>query len=195
MYNKLAQMAADNFLNKGYSCSESIVQAAIDLNIVPKELLSVATSFSGGMGSGCLCGAIAGSQIVLGYLFGKGKTNTARALAPEGASAHVADVVHGPCSSQAPVAPARALAPEGASAHVADVVHGPCSSQAPVAPARALAKEFIEEFKKTHKATCCRVLTAGFDFHSPERKKHCVNMVESCANILSTMLEREMSKV
>jgi len=61
--------------------------------------------------------------------------------------------------------------------------------------ARALAKEFIEEFKKTHKATCCRVLTAGFDFHSPERKKHCVNMVESCANILSTMLEREMSKV
>lgn len=166
MDNKLAQAAADNFLNKGYSCSESIVQAAIDLNMVPKELLSVATSFSGGMGSGCLCGAIAGSQIVLGYLFGKNKTNTARALAPEGASAHVADVVH-----------------------------GPCSSQAPVAPARALAKEFIEEFKKTHKATCCRVLTAGFDFHSPERKKHCVNMVESCANILSTMLEREMSKV
>ena len=137
MYNKLAQMAADNFLNKGYSCSESIVQAAIDLNIVPKELLSVATSFSGDMGSGCLCGAIAGSQIVLGYLFGKNKTKTARALA----------------------------------------------------------KEFIEEFKKTHKATCCRVLTAGLDFHSPERKKHCVNMVESCANILSTMLEREMSKV
>ena len=137
MDNKLAQAAADNFLNKGYSCSESIVQAAIDLNIVPKELLSVATSFSGGMGSGCLCGAIAGSQIVLGYLFGKEKTNTARALA----------------------------------------------------------REFIEEFKKTHKATCCRVLTAGFDFHSPERKKHCVNMVESCANILSTMLEREMSKV
>ena len=137
MDNKLAQAAADNFLNKGYSCSESIVQAAIDLNIVPKELLSVATSFSGGMGSGGLCGAIAGSQIVLGYLFGKEKTNTARALA----------------------------------------------------------REFIEEFKKTHKAACCRILTAGFDFHSPERKKHCVNMVESCANILSTMLEREMSKV
>ena len=137
MDNKLAQAAADNFLNKGYSCSESIVQAAIDLNIVPKELLSIATSFSGGMGSGCLCGAIAGSQIVLGYLFGKEKTNTARALA----------------------------------------------------------REFIEEFKKTHRATCCRVLTAGFDFHSPERKKHCVNMVENCANILSTMLEREMSKV
>ena len=71
MDNKLAQIAVDNFLNKGYSCSESVVMAAIELNIVPRELLSVATSFSGGMGSGCLCGAIAGSQIVIGYLFGK----------------------------------------------------------------------------------------------------------------------------
>ena len=54
MDNKLAQIAVDNFLNKGYSCSESVVMAAIELNIVPRELLSVATSFSGGMGSGCL---------------------------------------------------------------------------------------------------------------------------------------------
>lgn len=137
MDNKLAQIAVDNFLNKGYSCSESVVMAAIELDIVPRELLSVATSFSGGMGSGCLCGAIAGSQMVIGYLFGKEKTNTARALA----------------------------------------------------------KEFIEEFKKSHKATCCRVLTAGFDFHSKERKSHCSNMVENCATILNNILEREKSKV
>ena len=89
------------------------------------------------MGSGCLCGAIAGSQIVIGYLHGKNKTNTARVLA----------------------------------------------------------KNFIEEFKKSHRATCCRVLTAGFDFHSPERKKHCVNMVTCCAEILEDILEREKSKV
>ena len=74
-------------------------------------------------GSGCLCGAIAGSQMVIGYIHGRGKTEKARALA----------------------------------------------------------KEFIEEFKKTHKATCCRVLSAGFDFHSPERKSHCTNMVYDCA--------------
>ena len=137
MDNKLAQIAVDNFLNKGYSCSESVVMAAVELNIVPRELLSVATSFSGGMGSGCLCGAIAGSQMVIGYLFGKEKTNTARTIA----------------------------------------------------------KEFIEEFKKSHKATCCRVLSAGFDFHSKERKSHCSNMVQSCATILNNILEREKSKV
>lgn len=137
MDNKFAQAAVDNFLNKGCSCSESIVKAAVESGYAPEELINVATSFSGGMGSGCLCGAIAGSQIIIGYIFGKNKTNTARILA----------------------------------------------------------KEFIEEFKKTHKATCCRVLTAGFDFHSPERKQHCVNMVQSCAKILNEMLEREKAKV
>ena len=64
-------MKAVEYFNQGYSCSESIVMEAIEKGLVPKELLPVATSFSGGMGSGCLCGAIAGSQIVLGYLFGK----------------------------------------------------------------------------------------------------------------------------
>lgn len=137
MDNKIKEIAIDNFLNKGYSCSESVVEAAIEAGYVPRELLGVATSFSGGMGSGCLCGAIAGSQIVIGYLHGKNKTNTARVLA----------------------------------------------------------KNFIEEFKKSHRATCCRVLTAGFDFHSPERKKHCVNMVACCAEILEDILEREKSKV
>ena len=137
MDNKLVENAVDNFLNQGCSCSESIVTAAAQMGYVPEDLISVATSFSGGMGSGCLCGAVAGSQMVIGYLHGKNKTNTARALA----------------------------------------------------------KEFVEEFKKSHKATCCRVLTAGLDFHSPERKKHCVNMVQSCAKILSEMLEKEKTKV
>ena len=137
MDNKLVEKAVDNFLNQGCSCSESIVTAATQLGYVPEDLISVATSFCGGMGSGCLCGAIAGSQIVIGYLHGKNKTNTARALAPE----------------------------------------------------------FIEKFKKLHKVTCCRALTQGIDFHSKERKQHCSNMVQSCAKILSEILEREKSKV
>ncbi len=132
----LKQRAVENFKN-GYSCSESVVKAAIDEGLVPVDFLSAATSFSGGMGQGCLCGAIAGSQMVIGYIHGKGKTEKARALA----------------------------------------------------------KEFIEEFKKNHKATCCRVLTAGFDFHSPERKAHCVNMVYDCAKILEIILEKELSNV
>ncbi len=123
------------FFNNGYSCSESVVKAAIEAGIVPEELLPVATSFSGGMGSGCLCGAIAGSQIVLGYLFGRG------------------------------------------------------NKAGNEVQARAAAKMFIEEFKKTHRATCCRVLTAGMDMASPERKAHCTNMVNDCSKILEEMIK------
>lgn len=124
------EKAIENF-KAGYSCSEAIVKVAIDEGFVPSELLSCATSFSGGMSSGCLCGAIAGAQIVLGYIHGKGKTEKARALA----------------------------------------------------------KEFIEKFKENHKATCCKILTHGFDFHSTERKAHCVNMVSASAEILTNLLE------
>lgn len=128
-------MKAAEYFNQGYSCSESIIMEAIEQGIVPKELLSVATSFSGGMSSGCLCGAIAGSQIVLGWLYGKNNKNGN------------------------------------------DV------------QARALAKQFIEEFKKSHKATCCRVLTAGMDMTSPERKAHCTNMVNDCSKILAEIIK------
>lgn len=128
-------MKAAEYFNQGYSCSESIIMEAVEKGLVPKALLSVATSFSGGMGSGCLCGAIAGSQIVLGWLFGKNNQNN----------------------------------------------NDP--------NARMLAKQFIEEFKKSHKATCCRVLTAGMDMASPERKAHCTNMVNDCSKILEEMIK------
>ena len=128
-------MKAAEYFNQGYSCSESIIMEAVEKGLVPKELLSVATSFSGGMGLGCLCGAIAGSQIVLGWLFGKNNQNN----------------------------------------------NDP--------NARMLAKQFIEEFKKSHKATCCRVLTAGMDMASPERKAHCTNMVNDCSKILEEMIK------
>ena len=132
-------MKAAEYFNQGYSCSESIIMEAVEKGLVPKELLSVAASFSGGMGSGCLCGAIAGSQIVLGWLFGKNNQNN----------------------------------------------NDP--------NARMLAKQFIEEFKKSHKATCCRVLTAGMDMASPERKAHCTNMVNDCSKILEEMIKTKVS--
>lgn len=126
------------FLEKGFSCSESMVQAAYELGIVPKELVSVATSFSGGMGNKCLCGAVSGSQIILGYLHGEYQDDTARSLA----------------------------------------------------------KDFYERFTKIHKVTCCKVLTKDFsDFHSIERKNHCVNMVADCAKILDEMLSELKQKV
>ena len=135
----MKKVKAAEYFNQGYSCSESIVMEAIEKGLVPKELLPVATSFSGGMGSGCLCGAIAGSQIVLGYLFGR----------------------------------------ENQAGN--DVL------------ARPAAREFISEFTRTHKATCCRVLTRGMDMASPERKAHCSNMVDDCSKILEEMIKTKVS--
>ncbi len=128
-------MKAAEYFNNGYSCAESVVMEAIEKGIVPKELLSVATAFSGGMGSGCLCGAIGASQIVIGHLFGRENQGGNEVKA------------------------------------------------------RALAKQFIEEFKKNHPATCCRVLTRGMDMASPERKAHCTNMVDECSKILEEMIK------
>lgn len=125
---------AINYYKQGYSCSESVVQAAIDEGMCDNGLLSIATAFSGGMSSGCLCGAVAGAQMVLGANFGKqnlrGNDETARAKA----------------------------------------------------------KEFIEEFKKKRKATCCKVLTAGLEFGSPERKQNCVSLVGECSEILKALI-------
>lgn len=126
---------AINYYKQGYSCSESVVQAAIDEGLCDKNLLSVATAFSGGMSSGCLCGAVAGAQMVLGANFGKK------------------------------------------------------NSDGNEESARTKAKEFVEEFKKKRKATCCKVLSARFEFNSPERKQNCSSLVEECAGILNDMLK------
>ncbi len=125
---------APNYFQEGYSCSESIARAAVEMGLADENFVSVATSFSGGMGSGCLCGAVAGAQMVIGLLHGKNKDNKARILA----------------------------------------------------------KEFYQKIILIHKVACCRVLTKDFkEFHSPERKAHCTNMVYDCAKILDEILERE----
>ena len=64
-------MKAVEYFMQGNSCSESIILEAIEKNYCDKDLLSVATGFSGGIGSGCLCGAVAGSIMVISSLFGK----------------------------------------------------------------------------------------------------------------------------
>jgi len=122
---------APKYFAEGYSCSESMAKAAVELGYAGEDFISIATSFSGGMGVRCLCGAVAGSQMIIGLLHGKMKDNSARAMA----------------------------------------------------------KEFYERFTKNHKVACCKVLSGGFkDFHSPERKAHCLNMVAECSAILDEML-------
>ena len=75
-------MNAVEYFNNGYSCSESMIKWAIDEGYVTDELLPVATSFSGGMGVGCLCGAVAGAQMIIGSIYGRenkqGNENLAR---------------------------------------------------------------------------------------------------------------------
>lgn len=130
---------AVNYFKSGYSCSESVVQAAVEKGYVPQELLSVATPFSGGMGIKCLCGAVAGSQLVIGSLCGKNKERDGM-------------------------------------------------------KARSLAKQFNEKFAEKYKVNCCKVLSAGYDFHSPERKEHCCNMVVDSCIILEAILKENLVK-
>lgn len=125
---------AVNYYKQGFSCSESVILAAVDEGLCEKNLLSVATAFSGGMSSGCLCGAVAGAQMVIGANFGKN------------------------------------------------------NSKKNEETARNKAKEFIDEFKKNRKATCCKVLTAGLEFGSPERKQNCASLVEECSCILDKLI-------
>ena len=66
---------AKNYYESGLSCSEAIIKAAHDTGIYKSdnidEVHRIASMFSGGMSSGCLCGAVAASQIVSGCLFGR----------------------------------------------------------------------------------------------------------------------------
>ena len=54
-------MEAVEYFKQGYSCSESIIMYCIDKGICDESLLPIATAFSGGLGNGCLCGAVSGS--------------------------------------------------------------------------------------------------------------------------------------
>lgn len=73
---------AAEYFNNGCSCSESIIRGAYELNIINEkfdiELLNaIASPFSGGMGgTGCLCGAVSGTQIVLGITAGRKDPNS-----------------------------------------------------------------------------------------------------------------------
>ena len=62
---------AVEYFKTNNSCSESIIRAASEEGLCPKELLSVATAFCGGLSSGCVCGTIAAAQLINGYNFGR----------------------------------------------------------------------------------------------------------------------------
>ena len=56
---------------EGYVCAESILKAAAEEGRVPEEYVRLATGFGQGMVSGCVCGALAGGQMVIGATYGR----------------------------------------------------------------------------------------------------------------------------
>lgn len=55
-----------------------------------------------------------------------------------------------------------------------------------------LSKELYEEFTKTHKVACCKVLTKGKELGSKEHLTHCVNMTGEVVEITGRILAREL---
>jgi C_GCAxxG_C_C family probable redox protein len=80
-------------LEHGFYCSEAIVSSIRD-NIdtdMPAEMISAASGFPVGIGrSKCLCGAVAGSIICLGYFFGR----SAPSSIDDPASVHTLKLAH-----------------------------------------------------------------------------------------------------
>lgn len=74
------EMATELF-KQGDSCSQAMVKAAYNCGIINKNtdidlLYRVSSAFSGAMGTHeCLCGAVAGAQIVLGAISGRTRLN------------------------------------------------------------------------------------------------------------------------
>jgi C_GCAxxG_C_C family probable redox protein len=65
---------AVNIFNSGFACSESIIFAIrkhFQLNL-SDDAIAMSSGFPWGLGGGgCICGALAGGTIMLGYFFGR----------------------------------------------------------------------------------------------------------------------------
>lgn len=71
--NKLADQAEANF-SQGFNCCESVIKAAIEtLDLpLPSETYRMGSFFRRGVaGTGCICGALAGGIMMLGYIAGE----------------------------------------------------------------------------------------------------------------------------
>ena len=63
------------YFTEGYSCSESVIKAAYECGIIDHEsdldlLINIASPFSGGKNA-CICGALAGAQMIVGCLISR----------------------------------------------------------------------------------------------------------------------------
>lgn len=70
----VARNKAGEYFKQGFNCAESVVRAY--LSILPNnpgpEVARLASTFGGGLGrAGCSCGALTGSEMVLGMIVGR----------------------------------------------------------------------------------------------------------------------------
>ena len=74
---KLYAQKAEGLFTEGYNCAQAVVYAFNDiLNMDDKMILSLSSSFGGGMGRlREVCGAVTGAFIVLGVLYGYSDVN------------------------------------------------------------------------------------------------------------------------
>ncbi len=71
-----SQKLANKYFKKGYNCAQSVILSASKvLGVrVPVGLMESASTFTGGIGkSGCLCGALAGAIMLIGFFSLKSK--------------------------------------------------------------------------------------------------------------------------
>lgn len=65
----------------GFACSESVIATlrdALDLDI-PDSAIAMSSGFPWGLGgAGCLCGAVAGGTMCIGFLYGRSKPGDPR---------------------------------------------------------------------------------------------------------------------
>ncbi len=79
MVKKNIEIQTRNYFNNGLCCSESIVRAILEnheLN-VNENIVKAASGFCGGIGGSHeeICGALSGSILALGFLYGRSNPN------------------------------------------------------------------------------------------------------------------------
>lgn len=69
---------AVQYYQQGLNCAEAVVKSADEfykLNLGPQGI-RLASGFGGGMATGGVCGAVTGSIMILGMLYGRDESNT-----------------------------------------------------------------------------------------------------------------------
>lgn len=69
-----ARNKAGEYFKQGFNCAEAVVRAYLDMlpHSITPEAARMASTLGGGMGrAGCSCGALTGSELVLGMLVGR----------------------------------------------------------------------------------------------------------------------------